>query len=562
MWARVSSEWDSLFIQKLAWWIVSEAEPIACPSSPDAYTGSPVRGPQDVCDLTLELVDLSCSIEEDQVRYRCACGQDQMVSMHRSQACPSCGQRLEVSTNLHPQTASFESTDDDQYSRDFVVTSGLDRAGECLGHFRLLSKLGFGGMGAVYRALDESLQRFVAVKVIHTQGEGSTKSNHKQTTRLLDEAIAQARLSHPNVITIYYVGRDPEDPFLAMELLPGPTLAEKARKGPMPYNEVILFSRQICSALRKASRIGLVHGDIKPSNLVLASQSVVKLGDFGLAKLTKEPASKGIKGTLSYMAPEVAAGENPSEVTDIYSFGMTVFELAFGHRAYEIKSKSLLKQVDECKRAKVEFPEKWPKSLPEEFESVLRKMLAPDPSERYRSFKEVDKALAEIAPVGLVNASLLPRCLALITDYLFYFLLLLPIVSLLRVDPGTALAPIRTFAVAGLLVPFCATLWERSGRPTLGRYLFQLRLADAHGLLLSVKRSRLRSILRNAPIWLTAVIFLFLAAGLHGSAAVLILANTALMLISFLPVFGRKRLTLHDRIAGSHVVLNTVRNVT
>ena len=535
---------------------MSEADPIACPSSPKA--SSPASGPNDTCDLTLELadLDLSRSIEEQQVRYRCACGQDQMVSVDHPKKCPNCGQRLQLNASVHPQTASFDSMEEDR-SRDFVVTSGLDRAGECLGHFRLLSKLGFGGMGAVYRALDESLQRFVAVKVIHTQGEGSTRSNHRQTTRLLDEAIAQARLSHPNVITIYYVGRDPEDPFLAMELLSGPTLAEKAKKGPMPYNEVILFSRQICSALKKASRIGLVHGDIKPSNLVLASQAVVKLGDFGLAKLTKEPAANGIKGTISYMAPEIAAGDAPSEVSDIYSFGMTIFELAFGHRAYEIKSKSLLKQVDECKRAKVEFPEKWPRSLPEEFESVLRKMLASDPKDRYQSFKEVDKALAEIAPVGLVKASLLPRCLALTADYLFYLLLLLPLVSLLRVDPGTALAPLRLFAISGLLIPFCATLWERSGRPTLGRYLFQLRLADSHGLLLSAKRSRLRSSLRNAPVWIAAVILLFSASGIHGGAALLFLINTILLLFCFLPALGKKRLTLHDRIAGSHVVLNT-----
>ncbi len=246
---------------------------------------------------------------------------------------------------------------------DFGVSlqNGHDRSGEKLGHFRLVSLLGQGGMGVVYRALDESLQRFVAVKVMRcTAADGSSAA---RVTRLLDEAVAQARLNHPHVVTIYYVGRDSTDPFFAMELLPGPTLDKQLLDGPLPYSQVIRYARQVCSALAQATRLNLVHGDIKPSNLIIASDDTIKLGDFGLA-YTDQKASSGISGTLSYMAPELADGHAPSAQSDMYALGITLFELTFGRRPYALSDNLSLTSFVAIDRLRSSFLKNGPPKFP------------------------------------------------------------------------------------------------------------------------------------------------------------------------------------------------------
>ncbi len=197
--------------------------------------------------------DLPEVTAERLVAYRCACGAEIQLPMGGAGKCDDCGRRISLAGLGVLQTISF--CGEVGSGTTFHLPDGPDRSGEELGHFRLLSKLGHGGMGAVYRALDESLQRFVAVKVIRTQ-DGSGSNSAKQVSRLLDEAVAQARLNHPNVVTIYYVGRDSQDPFLAMELLPGPTLATMINEHPLPYKDVILFARQVVSALTAGKYAG------------------------------------------------------------------------------------------------------------------------------------------------------------------------------------------------------------------------------------------------------------------------------------------------------------------
>ncbi len=286
--------------------------------------------------------------------FRCACGCDvQLVGLRGT--CHECGRAVSLAALDASQTMSFLSTGEKTSDFGVSLQNGHDRSGEKLGHFRLVSLLGQGGMGVVYRALDESLQRFVAVKVMRcTAADGSSAA---RVTRLLDEAVAQARLNHPHVVTIYYVGRDSTDPFFAMELLPGPTLDKQLLDGPLPYSQVIRYARQVCSALAQATRLNLVHGDIKPSNLIIASDDTIKLGDFGLA-YTDQKASSGISGTLSYMAPELADGHAPSAQSDMYALGITLFELTFGRRPYALSGQSLTDQLRSHRSAEVEFPEK------------------------------------------------------------------------------------------------------------------------------------------------------------------------------------------------------------
>ncbi len=303
--------------------------------------------------------------------FRCACGCEVQL-IGDSGTCHECGRAISLAALDPSQTMSFVSNGTNSSVSGMTLHQGLDRSGERLGHFRLVSMLGQGGMGAVYRALDESLQRYVAVKVMRcTTAEGSSA---ERVTRLLDEAVAQARLNHPNVVTIFYVGRDSTDPFFAMELLPGPTLDKLLVDGPLPYSDVINYARQITSALELSTKLNLVHGDIKPSNLIIAGRGSVKLGDFGLAH-TDQKVSVGISGTLSYMAPELAEGATPTAQSDMYALGITLFELSFGRRPYSVSGHTINDQLASHRSAEVEFPEKWPTEIPERWRKVLERFV-------------------------------------------------------------------------------------------------------------------------------------------------------------------------------------------
>lgn len=432
-------------------------------------------------------------------------------------------------------------------------------------------------MGSVYRGLDESLQRFVAVKVLRASEQGSSGSE-KQVQRLLDEAVSQARLNHPNVVTIYYVGRDDEEPFFAMELLPGPTLGQLVRHGPLDFADVINFARQVVSALKHASNMGLVHGDIKPSNLILAEEGTVKLCDFGLAKTEQTSPAEGISGTLSYMAPELTLGEEPSIHSDMYSLGVTLFELTFGRRPYAISGSTLEEQLSSQHGAEVEFPEKWPtQNVPERWRHLLGCLLEREPSKRFVDYDEFDNALRQLAPVGFTNAGLLNRGLALAVDFLCLALLMLPFMlpGQLAIQVSEHLAALgwagenipvilrnltRRFGMLGLLtpmVPLFATWYEWRGWRTPGRYLFQVRVVDTHGLRLGRRQRVIRSLIRLFPIWIGAFSVAALALGFDMLVLLMSPLDELVLLIDTIPVLGRKRQSVHDRLVGSHVVLDT-----
>ena len=220
--------------------------------------------------------------------------------------------------------------------------------GKKLSHYKVLEKIGQGGMGEVYRAEDTNLSREVAIKVLPEQ---FTK-DPQRLARFEREAKLLASLNHPNIASIYGFEEADDVRFLAMELVPGETLAERVTKGPVPVEETLEICRQIAEGVEAAHEKGVIHRDLKPANVKVTPEGKVKILDFGLAKafedeipaadisqsptLTEEMTRAGvILGTAAYMSPEQARGNPVDKRADIFAFGSVLFEMLTGNRAFE-----------------------------------------------------------------------------------------------------------------------------------------------------------------------------------------------------------------------------------
>ena len=256
-------------------------------------------------------------------------------------------------------------------------------------------------MGAVYQALDESLQRYVALKVIHSAGGSAIDT--KQIQRLLQEAIAQARVNHPNIVHIYYVGREGKTPFFAMELVPGATLADRLKDGPLPFATVVSIGEQVADALRHAADFDILHGDVKPSNILFADKGTVKLSDFGLARRLSaaDLSPTSFAGTPAYLSPEAAEGRPTDIRSDMYSLGITLFEMTFGRLPYTPSGGKLVDFVQVHRTASIEFPSPWPDRLPYAWRGVLARLLAKSPADRYPNYEDLLADLRRLRPVDL-----------------------------------------------------------------------------------------------------------------------------------------------------------------
>src|SRR4029077_7591198 len=217
--------------------------------------------------------------------------------------------------------------------------------GTRLGPYEILSAIGAGGMGEVYRARDTRLDRIVAVKILpdHLADRAELRERFEREARTI------ASLNHPHICTLFDIGQQDGIDFLVMEYLEGETLAERLKKGPLPLGQVLPYAIEIADALDKAHRKGITHRDLKPGNIML-TKSGTKLLDFGLAKLRQDAApatplsqlptasdpltqQRIIVGTLQYMAPEQLEGGEVDPRTDIFAFGAVVYETATGKRA-------------------------------------------------------------------------------------------------------------------------------------------------------------------------------------------------------------------------------------
>src|SRR5229473_2966041 len=221
-------------------------------------------------------------------------------------------------------------------------------AGTKLGRYEIVSQLGAGGMGEVYLALDTKLDRKVALKILPSD----VAANLERMRRFVQEAKAASALNHPNIITIYEVEQIDSVNFIATEFIDGETLRQRMRNAPMKLGEVLDVAAQVASALAAAHAAGIVHRDIKPENIMVRRDGIVKVLDFGLAKLTERsspalvdteaPTRAAIKtepgvvmGTAIYMSPEQARGLQVDARTDIFSLGVLIYEMVAGHLPFE-----------------------------------------------------------------------------------------------------------------------------------------------------------------------------------------------------------------------------------
>jgi Tol biopolymer transport system component/predicted Ser/Thr protein kinase len=282
--------------------------------------------------------------------------------------------------------------------------------GTSLGPYQILSLVGAGGMGEVYRARDTRLERTVAVKILPDHLSDSAELRE----RFEREARTVASLNHPHICTLYDIGHQDGTDFLVMEYLEGETLAECLKKGPLPLEQVLQYAIEIADALDKAHRKGITHRDLKPGNIML-TKSGAKLLDFGLAKLrwpqgsvanqSARPTEGGnltaqgtILGTLQYMAPEQLEGKEADARTDIFAFGTVVFEMATGKKAFEGKSQaSVISAIMSSDPAPMSSLQPM---TPPALDRVVKKCLRKDPDERWQATRDVKDELKWIAEGG------------------------------------------------------------------------------------------------------------------------------------------------------------------
>ncbi|HEV2396385.1 MAG TPA: protein kinase [Candidatus Sulfotelmatobacter sp.] len=279
--------------------------------------------------------------------------------------------------------------------------------GQILGHCRVIAKIGEGGMGVVYRAYDEVLHRDVAVKVV--KKDAGIDSSGRQN--LLQEARASSSLGHPNICTIYEVGESDGDLYIVMELVEGKSLHTMSAGVGVPPESVLRYGIQIASALCRAHDRGIVHRDLKTSNVVVTSDGLVKVLDFGLAKrvgggvldaptmsFSTVHGASSVSGTLPYMAPEILRGDASDARSDLWALGVVLYELASGRLPFEGRtgfeiSSSIMREI----------PKPLGPPVPPGLWAVIQKCLAKEPLQRYQRAAEVQAALEAVQSGAIVK---------------------------------------------------------------------------------------------------------------------------------------------------------------
>src|SRR5437016_13933145 len=278
-------------------------------------------------------------------------------------------------------------------------------SGTTLGQYEILELLGSGGIGEVYRARERSLQRLVAIKIL----SDAYSSNPEVLSRFDKEARLASSLNHPNIVTVHAVGWDHGIPYIAMELVDGVTLDEVIRRGPLPVRTVLDIATPIAGGLAKAHDAGVVHRDLKPLNVMVTRENLVKILDFGLGKIAAPPSLDAhastrpmmtetrpgiILGTAGFMSPEQVRGANVDFRSDQFSFGSVLYEMATGKMPFVREtSVQTLAAIIEDEPPSIDAINS---ELPRPFLDVVRRCMAKNPDDRYSSTQELAQELRSI----------------------------------------------------------------------------------------------------------------------------------------------------------------------
>ena len=278
--------------------------------------------------------------------------------------------------------------------------------GTSLGPYRVTEKLGEGGMGLVFLAIDTRLNRKVALKYLSDPSLDLPRARE----RLLREARAAAQISHPNIAAIYDIPDTGTHACIVMEDVPGETLAHVAGRGPLPVDRVVAIGAQLADALAHAHAAGVVHRDLKPANVMMTAEGAVKILDFGVARVldieeelaaADEPTREALlsqpgrfAGTPAYMAPEQLAGRSAGPLTDIYSLGVTLFELLTSHRPFGGKTTPDL--VYQMLSSPAPLASSLNGAVPPVLDAIVAKAMAREPGQRYRSAAEMAADLRRV----------------------------------------------------------------------------------------------------------------------------------------------------------------------
>ena len=280
---------------------------------------------------------------------------------------------------------------------------------ETIAHYRILEPIGAGGMGVVYKAYDNKLQRVVALKLLPSE----YVSQQDRRRRFFQEARAASALNHPHILTIYEVGEDDGKPYIAMEYVQGETLRQRIKNKVLQLKETIDIAIQIAAGLERAHELGIIHRDLKPENLMLSRDGYAKILDFGLAKLVAErdralvadseqktlvlgveTESGTLMGTVNYMAPEQLLGQRVDRRCDVFSFGVVLCEMLTGRAPFVHDNR--IDTMHAILHREPQLPSDGRAELPFEVQRILTKALAKAPKDRYQTVAELATALKTI----------------------------------------------------------------------------------------------------------------------------------------------------------------------
>ncbi|HMG52383.1 MAG TPA: protein kinase [Kofleriaceae bacterium] len=354
-------------------------------------------------------------------------------------------------------------------------------AGQQLGHFRIEKPLGAGGMGEVYLATDLALDRPVAIKVL----PGALARDPVRRDRMIREARAQARVSHPNVGHIYFIGEELGRLYFAMEYVAGQTVADRLAGGPLSIEDALSIIRSAAQGLREAQRSGITHRDIKPSNLMIDGHGMIKVLDFGLAAggpgtLGDGPvAQTSLAGTPLYMAPEQARGEPVDFRADVYALGATLFHLVSGRPPFEADTlHALLTKHASANRPLLARRSGTPRTMVAAIDALVARMMAPVPADRFASYDELIRAIELTSVEHMRPAGFWVRSIATGVDFLIVLLVALAAASVIaltrRSNSGNDLFSALMFPIYGA---GAIAMLVRKGR-TPGQSLVELEVVD------------------------------------------------------------------------------------